>query len=277
MSYESPLIFHSGALKSVTILAEFKFLYKMKIVLPALPILAHAIKSKAATDGNPYYDEELYEDIPFDDVDPNDPRYDNHYAASNAYHDDHVYDHHDDHYDDHYDGQYDHGHKYGGYDAYDGDYTYSDRYHDDPKWHYDEEAEKYYDEEGRRIYYGGYDEPHHYYNVPYPQHENYESPPYPYEIEDYPPVHYEDDPHHHFDTPNPDFYEEVDRFNEWDTIWNQEDYESRLHSEAEILVSLEAMREALLYLAHDIDDVDYCVEDNDHGIEDNDDHIYRNS
>jgi len=37
------------------------------------------------------------------------------------------------------------------------------------------------------------------------------------------------------------------------------------------------MREALLYLTSDIDDVDYCVEDNDHGIEENDDHIYRNT
>ena len=83
--------------------------------------------------------------------------------------------------------------------------------------------------------------------------------------------------------PHADFYHEVDDFNEWKEIWDQHDYESRLNTEADLMISLEALRESLVQLDYYIDDLEECISDNDSGIEhndygihDNDDGIYYN-
>jgi len=70
--------------------------------------------------------------------------------------------------------------------------------------------------------------------------------------------------------PSGDFYGGVDAFNEWVEIWNQQQYEERLWNEAEIMISLEALREGLLALDYVIDDLEECISDNDSGIEHND-------
>jgi len=62
----------------------------------------------------------------------------------------------------------------------------------------------------------------------------------------------------------------------WQEIWNQDFYEERINQEAEIMVSLEALRESLLLLDHVIDDLEECVSDNDSGIEHNDYVIHDN-
>ena len=68
----------------------------------------------------------------------------------------------------------------------------------------------------------------------------------------------------------------MDDFNEWEEIWGQGDYESRLHTEAELMVALEALREDLVELDHDLDDLDSCISSNDDGISDNDHRIHEN-
>merc|ERR1712060_902564 len=93
--------------------------------------------------------------------------------------------------------------------------------------------------------------------------------------------------YHHGDVPTGDFWHQVDEFNEWNVIWDQDHYEHRLEQEAELMVALEALREDLVHLDHDIDDLDDCIShcehdcsendeciaNNDHGISDNDHEI----
>ena len=49
-----------------------------------------------------------------------------------------------------------------------------------------------------------------------------------------------------------DFDAKVEEFDSCDEIWNQSDYEERLETEAELMVALEAIREALVVLDGDI-------------------------
>ena len=70
--------------------------------------------------------------------------------------------------------------------------------------------------------------------------------------------------------PTGDFWNQVDDFNEWDTIWDQYSYEERLHEEADLMVALEALREALVELDSDIDSLEDCISDNDDRIDEND-------
>ena len=44
-------------------------------------------------------------------------------------------------------------------------------------------------------------------------------------------------------------------FNANKPIWDQNDYEERVKVEAEMLVALEALKESVVYLGHDIKDV----------------------
>ena len=53
--------------------------------------------------------------------------------------------------------------------------------------------------------------------------------------------------------PTGDFWNHVDDFNEWEPIWEQGEYEERVQTEAEMMVALEALREALVDLDYDID------------------------
>ena len=53
--------------------------------------------------------------------------------------------------------------------------------------------------------------------------------------------------------PTGDFWNHVDDFNEWEPIWEQGEYEERVQTEAEMMIALEALREALVDLDYDID------------------------
>ena len=78
------------------------------------------------------------------------------------------------------------------------------------------------------------------------------------------------------DVPTGDFWHQVDEFNEWNEIWDQDSYEHRLEQEAELMVALEALREDLVHLDHDIDDLDDCISHNDEDISENDEGINYN-
>ena len=55
------------------------------------------------------------------------------------------------------------------------------------------------------------------------------------------------------DVPTGDFWHKVDDFDTWEPIWEQGEYEERVQTEAELMVALEAIREALVDLDYDID------------------------
>ena len=76
--------------------------------------------------------------------------------------------------------------------------------------------------------------------------------------------------------PTGDFWNQVDDFDEWKEIYDQEAYENRLSQEADLMVALEALREALVRLDRDIDDLDDCISQNDEDISENDEGIARN-
>lgn len=73
-----------------------------------------------------------------------------------------------------------------------------------------------------------------------------------------------------------DFYHEVHEFDTCDEIWNQDDYEERLETEAELMVALEAIREALVQLDSDIHELETCIEGNSGHIGVNFDQITQN-
>ena len=76
--------------------------------------------------------------------------------------------------------------------------------------------------------------------------------------------------------PTGDFWNQVDDFDAWREIRDQHSYEERLETEAELMVALEALREALVSIDHDIDDLDDCISHNDSDISENDDGIAAN-
>ena len=51
---------------------------------------------------------------------------------------------------------------------------------------------------------------------------------------------------HYNDVPTGDFWHQVDDFDAWKEIRDQHEYEERLGTEAELMVALEALREALV-------------------------------
>ena len=91
------------------------------------------------------------------------------------------------------------------------------------------------------------------------------------EIADTPSYNVYDADHEHYgQVPTGNFWEQVDDFDEWKTIRDQDEYESRLDTEASLMIALEALREALTRLDMDIDELDYGISQNESDIEDND-------
>merc|ERR1719464_1884788 len=123
-------------------------------------------------------------------------------------------------------------------------------YHNDAEHHEDYYYDAHYD--------GHYDDHHyddHHYDGHYEEHDDHHVVHHDDHHEEY---HYEDAEadYHHGDVPTGDFWHQVDEFNEWNVIWDQDHYEHRLEQEAELMVALEALREDLVHLDHDIDDLD---------------------
>ena len=154
-----------------------------------------------------------------------------------------TFDNHDEVGDNHYHHDHDgdaHAHEYG-------------TVHDwDPEWYdYDEENHEYH----------GHDHHAHNHSDYHYDHHGYDHDEYAYDG-DYIGI-----------VPNGDYYGAVHDYNVWDETWGQADYEWRLEQEASLMVSLEAMREALVDLDHDVDNLDHCISDNDDGIRRNDEDI----
>ena len=59
-------------------------------------------------------------------------------------------------------------------------------------------------------------------------------------------------------------------------IWDQNDYEERVKVEAEMLVALEALKESVMYLGYDINDVQDRITQQMGRVRHNQDHIYEN-
>ena len=91
---------------------------------------------------------------------------------------------------------------------------------------------------------------------------------------DYDHVQYADESYGN--VPHGGFWHEVDDFNEWNPIWDQNDYEERIQTEAEMMVALEAIRESLVDLDYEIDRLEDCISHNDEDIDDNHYAINRN-
>ena len=75
--------------------------------------------------------------------------------------------------------------------------------------------------------------------------DHYEEPAY---VE---PVHYSEETYG--SVPHGDYWSEVNDVNVWNEIWDQHEYENRIHTEAQLMVALEGMRESLVMLDEDID------------------------
>ncbi len=87
----------------------------------------------------------------------------------------------------------------------------------------------------------------------------YGNDPSPYEHYDYyqHPGYATPDYTHEYVEPLPgaDFNRQVYKFDEDHPIWDQDDYAHRVTNEAEILVALEALKESIVYLSHDVRDI----------------------
>lgn len=59
-----------------------------------------------------------------------------------------------------------------------------------------------------------------------------------------------------------DFSNAVDDFDTWKPIFSEENYESRLQTEAELMIGLEALREAVNILVEDLYDLEENLEHN---------------
>ena len=90
-----------------------------------------------------------------------------------------------------------------------------------------------------------------------------------YEVQYYAPESYGN-------VPTGDFWNQVSDFNEWNPIWDQVEYEERIQTEAELMISLEALREAMVELDYEIDDLEDCIEGNNYAIHENYDGIKDN-
>ena len=84
------------------------------------------------------------------------------------------------------------------------------------------------------------------------------------------------DPDFVYHTPMGDFKDQVYAFDPWQTIWDQEVYERRINTEAEIMIALEAIRASIYDVDYDIDDLEACIEANSYAIHDNMDEIEEN-
>lgn len=151
-----------------------------------------------------------------------------------------------------------------------------EHYHEDSVSHYSSDSESYHSYHSESSESEDYD---HYHPEPAYKpdhhHDHYHADPvYDLPTFDYPD--HQHDAHGYGNVPSGDFWGQVAEFNPWVEIWQQGDYEERLETEAELMVALEALREALIELDHEIDHLEDCISENDDGIEYNDDGIYEN-
>ena len=58
----------------------------------------------------------------------------------------------------------------------------------------------------------------------------------------------------------------VKDFDPWEAMWDQDAYEERLKTEAELMIALEALREAVVELDQVTGDLEDCITDNKEGI-----------
>jgi hypothetical protein len=147
-------------------------------------------------------------------------------------------------------------------DGHHNDGHHNDGHHDDDH-HYESESSHHttthYESSSHHTSYESHDSEHyhddddHYYE--------------PYEPMHYTPSDHDND--YAGEVPSPDFWGQVDDYNPWNVDLTQEDYEDRLHQEAQMMVALEAIREALVELDYDIDALEDCIEENNHDISDN--------
>ena len=56
-----------------------------------------------------------------------------------------------------------------------------------------------------------------------------------------------------------DYWHEVEEFNPWEIIWDQDDYEIRLEDEATLMIALEAMKEATIQIEAEVAQLDTCI------------------
>ena len=126
------------------------------------------------------------------------------------------------------------------------------------------------------------------YGPTYEEHEEHGHHHY-YVDDDYEHLSYHDEDYVYVEgnVPTGDFWHKVDDLNVWEEIWDQHSYEERVQSEAELMIALEATREALVDLDYDIDRLEDLIDenhrnidrnhedirDNDDAIEDNDNEI----
>ena len=84
-----------------------------------------------------------------------------------------------------------------------------------------------------------------------------------YEIDsDYEANRLEDEVFHHL-VPD-DFEDAVDNHNVWEPIFHQEDYETHLEVEAEMMISLESLRQSIAELVVDVQELEACQEKFEH-------------
>ena len=76
--------------------------------------------------------------------------------------------------------------------------------------------------------------------------------------------------------PSGDYERRVRDFNEWEEVFTQQDYEARVNAEAEMMIALEALREAMVDLDYFIDHLEDDIRRNTRDIRDNIDEIRYN-
>ena len=75
--------------------------------------------------------------------------------------------------------------------------------------------------------------------------------------------------------PGPDFNKQVYEFNEYQPIWDQDDYVSRVNVEAEILVALESLKDSVRFINDDLVNLHEGIEIQLNRILENCDDIYQ--
>ena len=73
---------------------------------------------------------------------------------------------------------------------------------------------------------------------------------------------YDYDVEYYGDVPTGNYWDKVLRYNPWEPNWSQEEYEHRMNTEAELMIALEALKESLLHLDWDVDDLEDKLNEN---------------
>lgn len=95
-------------------------------------------------------------------------------------------------------------------------------------------------------------------------------------MDGYEHVEYYGDDEVYGNVPTGDFWNKVDDLNIWEEIWDQNEYEERVQTEAELMIALEATREALVDLDYDIDRLEDLIDENNRNIDRNAHDIHEN-